>query len=570
MDKRRKVILAASILAGLLVVVLIIGTVYKYIAPSNKKRDLNTVFKLGKNEIALIADNKVLEQKGLMLDGQVYVPSEVASGYMDERIYVDAAEKLLCYAAKDGLIQAPADSASYTKGREKQEAKNVILRKQGKTWYVALSFIQEHASCYYKEFKNPGRLVIMSDRAAKYTFAVTAEDIRVRTGPNKKYDYLAEVPEGTRVFVRTDAKEENEYKPIMTLDGVSGYIPVDSIEKTEEAAWKFEKTPESFKQVGMDKTVCLGWHQVTNAVSSGSLPAGVTQAKGMNVISPTWFALSDNKGNFSSLGNTSYVTQAHAAGLQVWGLINDFHVSDSKKLDLQKILGRTSTRTKLVNALVAAAIQYDLDGINIDFENVKKKNVAAYLQFLRELVLKCHVNDLVVSVDNYTPANYNAYYNLQEQGRIVDYVILMAYDEHYNGSEESGSVSSLPFVKNGIKNTLAKVPKERVVTGLPFFTRLWKEKKSGKGKPEPTAYSMSGAESILRANDTEPKWDEATGQYFAQYKANGFIYKIWLEEETSLKKKLEVVKKSDVAGVAFWKLGFERAITWSTIEAALK
>ena len=108
------------------------------------------------------------------------------------------------------------------------------------------------------------------------------------------------------------------------------------------------------------------------------------------------------------------------------------------------------------------------------------------------------------------------------------------------------------------------------MTGLPFFTRLWKEKKSGKGKPEPTACSMSGAESILRANDTEPKWDEATGQYFAQYKANGFIYKIWLEEETSLKKKLEVVKKSDVAGVAFWKLGFERAITWSTIEAALK
>lgn len=570
MDKRKKVILAASVLAGVLVVVLIIGTIYKYVAPSNTKRDLNAVFQLGKNEIALIANNKVLEQKGLMLDGQTYVPVEVASGYMDERIYVDKTEKILSYAAKDGLIQVPADSMTYTRGKERQESKSAILRKQGKTWYVSLSFIQEHATCYYKEFKNPGRLVIMSDRSAKYTFAVTAEDIRVRTGPNKKYDYLTEIKEGARVFVRTDAKAENEYQPIMTLDGVEGYIPVDSIEKTEEAAWKFEKTPEVFEQESMDKKVCLGWHQVTNEASSGSLPAGIAQTKGMNVLSPTWFALSDNKGNFSSLGSTYYVTQAHAAGLQVWGLINDFHVSDSKKLDLQKILGRTSTRTKLVNGLVAAAIQYDLDGINIDFEHVKKKNAAAYLQFLRELVLKCHVNDLIVSVDNYTPANYNAYYNLEEQGRVVDYVILMAYDEHYNGSEESGSVSSLPFVENGIKNTLAKVSKERIVTGLPFYTRLWKEKKSGKGKPVPMAYSMSGAESVLRANDAEPKWDEATGQYFAQYKANGFVYKIWLEEETSLKKKLEVVKKHEVAGVAFWKLGFERAITWSTIEAALK
>lgn len=569
MDKRKRIVVLASILAGILVIILIAGAIYKYFAPSNKRKDLNSLFKLGENEIALIADNKILEQKGLMIDGQAYVPADVASGYMDERIYVDSAEQILSYATTDGLIQASVDSAEYTMGKEKQPAKSVILKKQKTGLYVSLAFISEHASCYYKEYKNPGRIVIMSDRTAKYTLATTAEDIRVRTGPNKKYDFLVEVPEGTRVFMKTDVKVENEYQAVMTLDGVTGYIPVSSIEKTEKAAWKFEKTPESFEQQSLKKTVCLGWHQVTNETSSRMLPSSVAQAKAMNVISPTWFALSDNKGNFSSLGSTDYVTQAHTAGLQVWGLINDF----DKKIDLQKILGKTSTRTKLVNGLVAAAIQYDLDGINIDFENVKSKSADAYLQFLRELVLKCHANDLIVSVDNYTPASYNAYYNLEEQGRVVDYVILMAYDEHYVGSKESGSVSSLGFVKNGVNNVLTKVPKERVVTGLPFFTRLWKEtkKKSGEVKvTSPGAYGMSGAESVVRANDTTAKWDEATGQYYAQYKSGGATYKIWLEEETSLKKKLEVVKKQNVAGVAFWKLGFERAITWSTIEAALK
>ena len=284
----------------------------------------------------------------------------------------------------------------------------------------------------------------------------------------------------------------------------------------------------------------------------------------MNVISPTWYALSDNTGKFSSLANSSYVTQAHAQGKQVWGLINDF----GKGIKLSKVLGVTSNRNRLVNGLVATAIQHELDGINIDFEHVTKDNAPAYLEFLRELTLKCHANDLIVSVDNYSPASYNAYYDLEEQGRIVDYVILMAYDEHYNGSEESGSVSSLPFVKEGVKNVLAKVPAERTVGALPFYTRLWKEVK-GK-KPHPEAYGMSGAESVVRANDASPKWDEATGQYYAEFKSSGATYKIWLEEETSLKKKLEVVKKSKTAGVAFWKLGFERAVTWTTIADAVR
>lgn len=566
MDKQKKVVLASMILAAVLVLILAVVAIYKYIAPSNEKKDLNTIFELGESEVALILDDERQESKGLTVDKEIYVPADLAAKAMDQRIYVDKQEGILSYVTSKGVIQAKTDAASYQIMKETKKTEKPILIKKGKTFYVSLSFIGEHTSCYYKAYSSPSRLIIMSDRTKSYTFSVLTRDTRLRTGPGKKYPYLTEMPEGSRVIIETETKQENDYMAVTTEDGVTGYIPIDRVGNKEETVWKFEKAPESFGQKSLGKTVCLGWHQMTTNISS--MPASLVPATSMNVLSPTWFALSDNKGNYTSLANTDYVNQAHTRGLQVWGLINDFAVAD-KKVKLSKVLGATSTRTKLINSLVGSAIQYDLDGINVDFENVTKDTAAAYLEFLRELTVKCHVNDLIVSVDNYAPANYNAYYDLEEQGRVVDYVILMAYDEHWSGGGESGSVSSLGFVKKGVKDMLAKVPKERMVTALPFFTRLWKEGKSKKAT-SPSAYGMSSAESLLRSHDTSPEWDDATGQYYAQYKYGGFTYKIWLEEETSLKKKLEVVKKEEAAGVAFWKLGFERAATWNMIKEEIK
>ena len=261
------------------------------------------------------------------------------------------------------------------------------------------------------------------------------------------------------------------------------------------------------------------------------------------------------------------VTAAHAKGLKVWGLINDF----DKNISLKRILGRTSTRSRLINNLVSTAMRYKLDGINIDFEKIKSDVAPAYLEFLRELTLVCHANDITVTVDDYLPTDATAYYDWKEQGKVADYVIFMAYDEHYAGSKESGSVSSLPFVENGVDKGLQYIPAERTVVALPFYTRLWKEVKSGDGVAvTSSAYGMSSAESVLQSNSATPKWDEETSQYYAEFKADGAKYKIWLEEETSLSKKMETVMAKNVAGIAFWKLGFERMATWTTIEKYVK
>lgn len=565
MGKRKKLIIGAVLFSAVLVIFLAAVAIYRYLAPSNVKAEPD--FSLAANETALIVDGEVREEKGIWDSEKIYIPADTAANSMDPRIYVDEKEKILSYASPDGLIRAEADSTSYRLSNKTEQAEEAYLKTVDDKLYVALSFIVEHSSADIQVYENPSRVVVHADRTMKYRFVTLSSDVRLRKGPGKKYPWVAEALEGDEVVEETSIRQENGYAAVTTEDGITGYIPAENLTQVQEKVWDKIGEPASFEQRSLGKTVCLGWHQITSREGGTALYSGIETAKPMNVISPTLFALSDNKGNFTSFADTGYVTKAHDAGLQVWGLINDF----DKNINLEKILGTTGVRNKLVNALVGEAIRYELDGINVDFENVRATSAPAFLEFLRELVLKCHVNDIVVSVDAYTPAEYNAYYDLEEQGRVVDYIILMAYDEHYAGSETSGSVSSLGFVKNGIKNMLTMVPSERLVAALPFYTRLWHETKTKDGvKVSSAAYGMSGAESVLRAHDTVAKWDKKTGQYYGEFKGEDGTYKIWLEEETSLQKKLEAVREADIAGVAFWKLGFERAATWLTIENALK
>ncbi len=560
----------------LLIIVAVIGVlasagviIFKKFAPSYTVRPMNEQYKLGQDETLVVINGRPIEDRGRIINGNVYVPVALATGMMNERIYMDEKENILSLATSGGLIQVnAADSLRYTLGKENTEVPYQILYQDGDVTYVAMEFVNQFSRINYLWKKDPQRIIVQSDFEQMNMFAKLADEVRLRVGPNKKYDYLLELSKGQEVLVDTDTPPENEYQKILTLDGIEGYVPAEYLTEQTEKTWQTEKQEDVFAQKGIDGTVCLGWHQMTVEVGSADLEAKVAQAGSLNVISPTWFAISDNKGNISSLANSDYVTAAHARGLKVWGLVNDFN----EKLSLKKILGRTSIRRSLIHNLVAKAVQYNLDGINIDFEKVTKESAPAYLEFLRELVLEAHANSLTISVDDYLPTESSAFYNWAEQGRIADYVIFMAYDEHYNGSKESGSVSSLPFVQNGVEMGLKYIPKERVVVALPFYTRLWRETKGKNGKVDirPSAYGMSSAESVLQANGVSPKWDDATSQYYAEYKADGSTYKIWLEEETSLDKKLEVVFSKGVAGAAFWKLGFERPITWKTIEKYVK
>ncbi len=580
MDKRTGKTLVTVVILGIVVLAMMVGLgifIFKKYAPSLHQRLLSEQLALNENEALLVLNGIPSEQRAKFLAGKEkggYVPVEFATAQLNQRLYWDGKEKVLSLATSQGLIQAGLDSNTYTLGKETRDNGAPVLCMDGETVCISLNFVGQYSRVSKEEVtvkdseegesaRETTRILLKSDFTEVHTFARLADDVRLRVGPNKKYDYLWQLKKDQEVLVDTQTRAENEYQKIVTLDGLEGYVPIEYLVEQTEKAWEAEKEEDIFGQLGMEEKVCLGWHQMTTVVGAADLEAKVAQADSLNVVSPTWFALNDNKGNFTTLASDEYVTAAHAKGLKVWGLVNDF----DKKISLRRILGRTSIRKNLINNLVSAAMRHNLDGINIDFEKITEKSAPAYLEFLRELVLVCHANNIVVSVDDYLPTDSSAFYDWREQGKVVDYVIFMAYDEHYAGSETSGSVSSLPFVESGVDLGLNYIPAERVVVALPFYTRLWKETKK---EVTSSAYGMSSAESMLQYNGASPKWDDAASQYYAEFKSEGATYKIWLEEETSLEKKLEAVKERDVAGVAFWKLGFERPATWATIKKHVK
>jgi spore germination protein YaaH len=217
-------------------------------------------------------------------------------------------------------------------------------------------------------------------------------------------------------------------------------------------------------------------------------------ADGVTTISPTWFRLTGNEGDITSFADSSYVDTMHARGVDVWGLVSNFEES----VDTTKILSSTSTRKKLIAKLIDEAKRVGMDGINVDFETLATECGPHYIEFIRELSASCRRNSLVLSVDNYVPAAYNAFMDCEEQGKVVDYVIIMAYDEHYAGSEEAGSVSSIGYVENGIKDMAEMVPKDKIICAIPFYTRLWK---ITDGVLSSEALSMRSAEETVSAND---------------------------------------------------------------------
>ena len=271
---------------------------------------------------------------------------------------------------------------------------------------------------------------------------------------------------------------------------------------------------------------------------------------------------------------------AHQSNIEVWALVRDFDGGIDSYEESYELLSRTSSRENLINQLIAEALKTNIDGINVDFEKISKECGEHYIQFIRELSLKCRQNGIVLSVDNYVPKGYNTQYHLEEQGNVADYVIIMGYDEHYSGSYESGPVASLNFVKEGIEATLKVVPKEKTINAVPFFTRLWKEVPKTEGelaeeagteaaeygvKVTSAAYGMSEAEQVIANAGAQIVVDEATGQNYAQWESDGATYKIWLEDEAALEAKLKLMKENDLAGTAAWRLGFEKSSTWDLI-----
>lgn len=560
-----------AVLVTLLVVfIVIVSVLVKKFSSSNIVMDLNEYYKVADDKVMIVLHDTITEQQGLYEDKQIYLPYEIVTNNVSKRFYFDSSENILSFATATEIIRTEVGSTSYNINRSKTSLEYPIVRTEGENVYLALGFVEQFADVKYEFFEQPNRVVLESNWGETYSYRTVNKASKLRCEQSKKSDILASLEENDVLRVISDDEELLEgYSKVMTKDGVVGYVPVKNLSEVFKKKLKGGVKEGAYPHISKEKTINMVWHQVTNVVANNSILNELSRTKGLNCISPTWYSISSNEGTISSLASENYVKQAHNSGVEVWALCDDFKAA-SNEIDLATVLGNTTNRDKLTNALIASAIQYNLDGINIDFENISAKTAAAYLQFLRELSVKCRNNGIVLSVDSYVPTNYTEFYDREEQGKIVDYVVVMAYDEHYGGSEESGSVASIGFVEEAVNNIVKMVDPSQVIIGMPFYTRLWKESiVDGESKVSSSAHSMSQASNILAQNGVKSKWDKTTGQYYAEYNVGKDLYKIWLEEEKSIEEKLKVIfanrKQGKVAGVAAWKLGLEKSDIWNII-----
>lgn len=577
--RRRKRNLAFKMSILVLIVIGIVGGAFllKRYSPSKEKADLKKYYGMEQdNQVAVIIDNQILEAKAAMFDGKPYLEYSLVRDYLNDRFYWDSNENILLYTLPEGTIRADVGSNEYTLQKEKKSEDYTIIKTEGSTAYIALDFVQKYTNIEFKTYEDPQRVMIISDWG-KIRTATVKKDTQVRYRGGVKSPYLTEVSKKDKVTV---IENEGDWKKVRTEDGYIGYIKKNCLKNEKEETISREFEEQVYTNISKDYTINMAWHVVTNQSANEKVLQTIADTKGLTTISPTWFTIADTDGNINSLASSQYVNYAHQSNIEVWALVRDFDGGIGSYEESYEVLSHTSKRENLVNQLIAEALQTGIDGINVDFEKISAECGEHYIQFIRELSVKCRQNGLVLSVDNYVPKTYNAHYHIEEQGKVADYVIIMGYDEHYSGSYESGSVASLNFVKEGIEATLNAVPKEKVINAVPFFTRLWKEvpkteeELAEEAGTEAAEYSvkvtsealgMEAAEQAIADAGAQTTVDEATKQNYAQWEADGATYKIWLEDETALEEKLKLMKEYKLAGTAAWRLGFEKSSVWELI-----
>lgn len=550
---------AAPVLVVLILIVLVgaagVGSflINRY-KPGTEYMAGNEYFNLtDENSVALIQNGELLEEQAVLIGGEPYAAYTYVESQLNSCFYWDEETKGILLTTSGGVQTLLPGDAAVAKTPGGQPA---VQQESDGNVYISLDVVKEYTDLDYAYYSDPNRVVIRNEWDGVEQATVQSDTAQVRQKGGIKSLILADVQKGDTLLYLENL---DNWCKVMTADGYTGYIQTEDISEPEAIEARTAKK-DSYERITRDHKINLVWHQSTSTESNDAMAEMTAEMTGVNVISPTWFSVTDGTGTISSLASADYVKLAHEAGREVWGLIDNFNEAFDETTDL----AYASVRSRIIEQLLAEAASCGMDGINVDFENLKEAGIPHYLQFLRELTSAAHAQNLVVSVDTPVPQAYTMYYQRGEQARFVDYMIVMAYDEHFAGSEEAGSVSSLPFVQQAVEEMTRVMPADQVICGIPFYTRVWTEK-FGQSAITSEVLGMDGAKNYAKENQMTETWDASLGQNVATVETSDARYTIWMEDEQSMEEKLKVIQSADLAGVAEWKLGFECADVWSLI-----
>lgn len=551
------------------IIILVAGafSLIKKYTPSKERKDLAEYYNLSEDsQTAIILNNKTLETFATVIEEKVYLDYNFVHEHINPRFYWDTNENILLYATAKELISANAEATNFLVGKSSQDYGRVIVKATAESALIDIDFLQQYSNFSYAYYEKPNRVVITNDWA-EIEVASAKKDSSVRYRGGIKSPILSDVKKGDSLTI---LKKHDKWTEVCTKDGIIGYIQTKQLKNQKSIKLESNFEEEQFAHIKKEEKINLLWHQVTGASANNTISNLLSNTKGVNVVAPTWFKIKDNKGNISSIASSSYVSYCHDHNVDVWPTLTNF---ESPDVDSSYILTHTSARQNLVNQIIALALQYNLDGINIDLESMNGDKVGdGYIQFLRELSIKCENNDIILSTDVPVPAAFNKFYSYKEQSNFVDYIIVMGYDQHYGQESGEGSVASLSWTNEALDALHGdQVPSDQIVLGIPFYTKLWKLTPTSDEAAE-TEYiigfsnlTMTKAKQWMNNNVAEPTWLDDCGQWYGEVTKNEVIYKMWLEDTTSLEHRLAQVNEHKLAGAAFWKYGLESSDAWEII-----
>lgn len=557
--KKKLPILIAVVLILLLGAGFAFSLLYEKYSFSDERADLRAYYNLAEEEqVAIVLGDELIEEKAICRDDVYYLDLDTIHTYLNNRFYLDnsvESKALLIYTTIDTNYRVLQDSKLIFSEKGEEESDYVIMLYENDTCYVAIDYVVRFTDMSYEVFKEPDRMQIYNEWNQK-TVATIKKNTQVRLRGGVKSEILTDVLKGETVTI---LEELDSWYQVKTDDAFIGYVPKRMVKDVTSYVEDRVATVEEpyYPAVENDKRISMGWHQVFSTAANDGISSAISGTN-INVIAPTWFFLTGNTGEYVCRASSSYVEYAHKRGIEVWAVIDNINM----ECKLYEAIKNTAQRDSLISNLIADCKRFGIDGINVDFEYVAPETGRHYIQFIRELSVACHANGLIVSVDNFVPQADNIFMDREEQGRYADYVVIMGYNEHTVKSETTGSVASVGYVEKGIVDTLSEVEKDKVINGIPFFSRGWtitEEKISMEN------CTMVTQKQFVKKHGINIAWDEVSGQFYGSSSVDGVTYEIWMEEATSVKEKLDVMRKYDIAGVAQWKLGLETDDVWAAI-----
>jgi spore germination protein YaaH len=561
---KKKSIPVKWIITGLILAIfMIVSSILLLLYPFASKEKVNFFH----HPYPILFKNKEVGN-ALVENDKVLLPISFLQEYLDESILFDEKSQSVIITTQDKVIQMPTESLTYYVNEKAVNLHLPAVQNANGELFVALEPLLNYYPIQYQLLigsnavwiQENGDLLVHGKIKAK---DVHEEKLRLRSDASLQSPYVSQVVNGDNIYIEG---QKEDYVYIRKENGIAGYLHSDFIQEDKEEVVTIKNEEYQANIQKINGPIQLTWEAVyTKNPDPNKLP----DMPGLNVVSPTWFELENGEGGIKNLGSLEFVQWAHSKKLQVWGLFSNAFDPELTHLAFKDY----ETRQKMIRQLLHYSQMYHLNGINLDIENVNVEDGPLVTQFVREATPLFHEAGLTVSMDITfisTSGNWSAFYEREKLSKIVDYLIVMAYDEHWGSSPTAGSVASFPWVEENLQRLLEIVPNDRLILGVPFYTRLWKEQQLANGDIEVSseAISMAKTKEWLTKNKLKPVYDSVTGQNYAELSipTEKVTYKIWIEDEHSLKKRADLAVKYELAGVASWSRFFADDTAWTALQ----